>query len=149
LLTLAYFTIDREGQKQPRELLQAAREQCEAALEQARGAGGVPAPLGGPQGTASPRAPGAAGAGKRADLLACLRSLADVALRLGDEERAWTLGVEALQVSEESEELPEIVASLELLAGVPLARGDMAAARPLLERRLALCRQLANATALM
>src|SRR5262249_23275161 len=71
------------------------------------------------------------------------------AMRLGDEERAWTLGVETLQVSEESGELPEIIASLEMMAGVLFARGDMAAARPLLERRLALCRPLRHVTGLM
>jgi hypothetical protein len=80
--------------------------------------------------------------GNRADVARTLQSLAAITDPDEDPDAAWSYGVAAWQLFEELAEPIGIARTLELMAAVALKQGDRQTARPLLEERLAICRQL-------
>src|SRR5262249_55783521 len=82
--------------------------------------------------------------GTRQEIATVLASLVDTCFWLEDLEATWRYGLEARQLMEALGDSVALVRVLEILAGIPLRRRDLPAARKLLEERLAICRRLGN-----
>jgi predicted ATPase/DNA-binding SARP family transcriptional activator len=80
--------------------------------------------------------------GDRSRIAAVVLQLAEVTQEIGDLDAAWSYGMEARQRMAGLKDRVGLVRSLEALSAVVPARGDLQAARSLLEERLALCREL-------
>jgi predicted ATPase len=87
--------------------------------------------------------------GSRQEIGTTLLSLVETCFWLGDLDATWTYGLEARQLMEELGDLVGLARTLEVIAGLPLRRGDPRTARSLLEERLAICRKLGKATLLV
>jgi predicted ATPase len=118
LLRAAHLAHGRGDWERSQTLLLAARREYEQALTLARREGDRPA------------------------VARALLSLAEVTGDAGDLDTTWALGVEARQFFEELSDPAGRASTLACLAGIALNRGDRQGARPLLEERLALCREL-------
>jgi predicted ATPase/DNA-binding SARP family transcriptional activator len=79
--------------------------------------------------------------GKREEVAQVVLTLADINYRLKDMDAAWRLGLEARERLEMLGNRVDLARAVDLLAGAALQRGDREAGRPLLEERLAICRE--------
>jgi non-specific serine/threonine protein kinase len=80
--------------------------------------------------------------GRRQDIAHAVLGLAEVVRHLDDMDAAWSYAGEARQQMVALGDRDGLIRALDVMAGAALWRGDREAGRPLLEERLAICREL-------